>query len=165
MNARLTRWHNDHHQQNDDANDNAHPHLHVFPPHLLPHPVGAATEAVGLRRKVVGLVLQVIKPLATLGDLVNVVLHRLDSAIDFLCPVSAAATFQAASHLMRLRSQEARRTYTLKTLCARIAGVTFFGTALDIGVVETSVVVARHCCALVWLSETSGDRRTVAGSE
>lgn len=105
----------------------------------------------------VGLVLEIVEPLATLGDLVNVVLHCLDGAIDFLYSPSAA-DFQAAPLTMRLRSQEARGTYTLETLCARIAGIALVGATLDIGVVETAVVVsARHCCS--GRQETGGGLR------
>ena len=53
----LTRRNNDDDQQYDNADDDAHAHLHVFPPHLLAHPVGAAAEAICLRCEVVGLVL------------------------------------------------------------------------------------------------------------
>lgn len=80
----LTTRHNDDDQQDDDAHDDAHAHLHVLPPHLLAHAVGAPAETVGLRRQVVRLVLQVIEPLAALRDLVDVVLHRLHGAVDFL---------------------------------------------------------------------------------
>lgn len=65
---------------------------------------------------------------------------------------------------MRRRSQDARGTYTLETLCARIADVAFLGSALDIGVVETAVcVAARHYCGSSDLRGVSGDRWTVGG--
>ena len=63
---KLTRRHNDDDQQDDDADNDAHAHLHVLPPHLLPDPVCASAEALCRYSKVVGLVLQCIKALATL---------------------------------------------------------------------------------------------------
>jgi len=78
------RWHNDNDQEDDDANNDTHAHLHVLPPHLLPHAVCAAPEAVGLRGQRVGLVLQGVEALTTLGDFRDVLLHLRDGAVDFL---------------------------------------------------------------------------------
>lgn len=46
-------WHNDDYQKNDDPADQAHTHLHVFPPHLLPDPVCTTTETLGRVGKIV----------------------------------------------------------------------------------------------------------------
>jgi hypothetical protein len=54
----LTRRDKDDEEQNNDADDEAHSHLHVFPPHLLAHTVGAPSEALGGGGEVIGLVLQ-----------------------------------------------------------------------------------------------------------
>lgn len=52
-------------EQEDDADNDAHSHLHVLPPHLLAYSIRSAAEAVGLGREMVGLVLQIVQPLAT----------------------------------------------------------------------------------------------------
>ncbi len=52
-----TGGHDDNDQQYNDADDQAHPHLHIFPPHLLPDSVRTTPETLGRHRKVVGLVL------------------------------------------------------------------------------------------------------------
>lgn len=59
-NARLelTRRDNDDDKQDDDADNQTHAHLHVLPPHLLAHAVGAPSEALGGHGEVVGLVLE-----------------------------------------------------------------------------------------------------------
>lgn len=91
----LTRRYDNDDEQKDDANDDAHPHLHILPPHLLSYSVGATAEAVGLGREVVGLVLQIIQALAALRDLVDVVLHGVDGAVNLLLlrPLSVIALF------------------------------------------------------------------------
>lgn len=63
--SQLTTWNNDDQQQDNDANDDAHSHLHVLPPHLLANTVGTAAKAVGLCGEVVGLVLQAVEAFAT----------------------------------------------------------------------------------------------------
>jgi hypothetical protein len=85
----LTRGHDDDNQQDYDADDNADPHLHVLPPHLLAHTVGAASEALRGRRQVVGLVLQGIEAVAALRGFVQVILHLAHCAVDFLLSQSA----------------------------------------------------------------------------
>jgi hypothetical protein len=80
----LTRRHDDDNQQNDDADDDADAHLHVLPPHLLAHAVGAAAEALRGRRKIVGLILQGVEAVAALRCFVQVVLHLAHCAVDFL---------------------------------------------------------------------------------
>lgn len=82
--AKHTRWNNDHDEQHDDADDKAHAHLHVLPPHLFSHPVGASPEPLGGGRQVVGLVLERVKMFATFGNLEDVRAHRVDSLLDFL---------------------------------------------------------------------------------
>jgi hypothetical protein len=42
----LTSRDNDHYKQKNDADNQTHTHLHVFPPHLLSHAVGASAEAL-----------------------------------------------------------------------------------------------------------------------
>jgi len=68
--------------ENDDASDQAHPHLHVLPPHLLANAVGATAEAMRRGRKVVGLVLEGVESLAALRYLVDVLAHHPDGVID-----------------------------------------------------------------------------------
>ena len=84
MIRRLTTRYNDNDKQYDDANDKAHPHLHVLPPHLLSDPVGTASEALCGDCKVVGLILEAVEALATFGDLVDVAAHYVDSGVNFL---------------------------------------------------------------------------------
>jgi hypothetical protein len=54
----LTRRDNNDSKQDDDADDEAHAHLHVLPPHLLAHAVGTPSEALGGLGEVVGLILE-----------------------------------------------------------------------------------------------------------
>lgn len=61
----LTTGHDNDDEQEDDADNDAHSHLHVLPPHLLAYSIRSAAEAVGLGREMVGLVLQIVQPLAT----------------------------------------------------------------------------------------------------
>ena len=42
----LTSRDDDEEQQDDDTNDQADAHLHVFPPHLLPHTIGTSSESL-----------------------------------------------------------------------------------------------------------------------
>jgi hypothetical protein len=83
-------------QQDDDADNQTHAHLHVLPPHLLAYTVGSAAEALGRNCQVVGLVLERIEALATLGDLVDVIAHHTDGVVDLslqsLRPRVAAGT-------------------------------------------------------------------------
>jgi hypothetical protein len=99
--GKLTRWNNDDTEEDDDTGDQAHSHLHILPPHLLPgdkleaslweiwysylsHSVGAAAESLSGHRQVVGLVLQGIESFTTLGDLVDILSHNTDCVIDLL---------------------------------------------------------------------------------
>lgn len=87
---------NDDEEQDDDTCDQTHAHFHILPPHLLPHSVGAAAEAMGLVGQVVGLGLQVIQVLTALPDLLDVIVHDIDGVVDFrlqsLCPPISAAS-------------------------------------------------------------------------
>lgn len=87
----LTRRNNDDDEEDDDADNQAHAHLHVLPPHLLAYTVGAPSEALRGDGKVVGLILQRVEAGTALGNLVDVVAHDANSAVDFLESVSAAA--------------------------------------------------------------------------
>ena len=60
-----------------------------LPPHLLAHPVGAPAEALGRRREVVRLVLEMIEALATLRYLVDIVSHHTNGVVDLLAKRSA----------------------------------------------------------------------------
>jgi len=75
-------WDDDNHQKNDDANDYAHAHLHILPPHLLSDPVGPAAETQSRHRKIVGLILKTVQPSATVSDLIDVLPHDSDGIID-----------------------------------------------------------------------------------
>jgi hypothetical protein len=91
-------------KEDDDADNQAYTHLHVLPPHLLANPVGATTESLGRDGKVVGLVLESIETLATLGDLVDVIAHHTDGVVDL--------------SLKSLRSRIATSTLLLRGLAA-----------------------------------------------
>ena len=80
----LTRGNNNDQNENDNADDQAHAHLHILPPHLLADSVGTATEALSGDSQVVGLILQGIQALATLGNLVDVVSHHTNGVVDLL---------------------------------------------------------------------------------
>lgn len=80
----LTRGHDDDNQQDDNADDDTDAHLHVLPPHLLAHAVGAAAEALRGRRQVVGLILQGVEALAALRGFAQVLLHLGHGAVDLL---------------------------------------------------------------------------------
>lgn len=80
----LTRGNHDDQDENDDADDQPHPHLHVLPPHLLADSVGATAEALGRDGQVVGLILQGIQALATLGNFVDVLSHHTNGVVDLL---------------------------------------------------------------------------------
>lgn len=86
-----TRRNDDDDEQDDDADNQAHAHLHILPPHLLAYAVGAPSEALCGDSQVVGLILQRIKTGTALRDLVDVVAHDTNRAVDFLENVLAAA--------------------------------------------------------------------------
>ena len=56
--VQLTRRYNDDNKEDDDADNETHAHLHVLPPHLLAHAVGAPPESLGGHGEIVGLVLE-----------------------------------------------------------------------------------------------------------
>jgi len=93
--------HDDDDQKNYDADDDAHPHLHILPPHLFPHPVGAAAESLGRDGQVVGLVLESVEPSATVGDFIDVLTHDADGVVNLSLdsggPLVAATGRAAAS--------------------------------------------------------------------
>lgn len=82
--SQLTTRNNDNNEKDDDTNDQAHSHLHVLPPHLLPDSVGTTAETLSGNGKVVGLVLQTVQVFSTLRDLVDVRAHDVDGRINFL---------------------------------------------------------------------------------
>lgn len=88
--VRHTTRNDDDDEQKNDADDQAHSHLHVLPPHLLSDSVGTTSEALRRDSQVVGLVLQTIEALATLRDLVDVVAHNIDGGVNFLDNLSVA---------------------------------------------------------------------------
>lgn len=77
-------WHNNNNQNNDDTQDDAQPHLHVLPPHVLTHTVGAPAEALGTDGKVIGFVFNRVQSFTTLGDFIDIVPHDTDSVVDLL---------------------------------------------------------------------------------
>jgi hypothetical protein len=79
-----TGWHNNDNQEDDDSDNQTHAHLHVLPPHLLSDSIGATTEALSRDCQVVGLILQRIQSLASLGYFVDVFSHNADGVIDLL---------------------------------------------------------------------------------
>jgi hypothetical protein len=100
--GRLTR-NDDGDDDDDDEHSQADPHLHVLPPglvsalhatetwdlpHGLPHAIRPSAEPLGGPLQVVRLVLQRIEAFAALRDLVDVVAHDADRAVDLLLAVS-----------------------------------------------------------------------------
>ena len=79
-----TTWNDDDDQKRDYAHNDPDPHLHILPPHLLADSVGAATEALGGLVQVLGLVLELVNVLATLGYGFEILLHDIDRVIDLL---------------------------------------------------------------------------------
>lgn len=75
-------WNNDDYKQDDNADDQTHSHLHVLPPHLFPHTVGAPAKSLCRRGKTICLVLQGIEIFSTLRDLVDIFAHYTDGVID-----------------------------------------------------------------------------------
>ena len=80
----LTGRNDDDENQDNDTTNQARSHLHVLPPHLLADSVGATAEALGRDGQVVGLILQGIQALATLGNLVDVLSHHTNGVVDLL---------------------------------------------------------------------------------
>lgn len=70
--------------QSCNSSDNPHPHLDVLPAHVFPDTVGAASEAISMVFQVVGLVLQNIEVLSTLGKILDVGLHDSGGGIELL---------------------------------------------------------------------------------
>jgi len=95
---RLTGRNNDDDEQDEDADKQAHAHLHILPPHLLADAICASSEALGGGGEVVGLVLQRVEASSSLRDLVDVVPHDADGAVDFL-PRKTLATNKQNMHL------------------------------------------------------------------
>lgn len=101
-----TRRDDDDGQKDNDADAQPDAHLHIliklsapslssgsgtaahFPPHLLADLVRTAPEVVRRLGQLARLVLQVVQALAAVHDLVNVITHNVDSAIDLLLQVS-----------------------------------------------------------------------------
>lgn len=77
-------WHDNHNQHDNDAQDDAQTHLHVFPPHVLAHSVGTTAEALGADGKIICFVLDRVQALASFGNLVDVVSHDADGVVDLL---------------------------------------------------------------------------------
>lgn len=76
--------HDDDNQHNDDTQNETHSHLHVLPPHVLSDAVGAPPEALGTDGKVVCFVFDRVQPLASFGDLVDVIPHDPDGVVNLL---------------------------------------------------------------------------------
>jgi len=75
---------NNDNEQDDYSADQAHPHLHILPPHLFANSVGSTTEALSGDCKVVGLILKGIEAFTTLRDLVDILFHHTNGIIDLL---------------------------------------------------------------------------------
>lgn len=80
----LTCRDDDNDEQDNDAHNQTHAHLHILPPHLLSDPVGSTSKALGGNCQIIGLILQRVKLLASLVDLVDVFTHDTDGIIDLL---------------------------------------------------------------------------------
>ena len=78
-------------EQDDNTSNQAHPHLHILPPHLLSDPIGATSEALGGNCKVVCFVLKRIQSFASLRDFVDVFSHHTHGIVDLLRNKSAIA--------------------------------------------------------------------------
>lgn len=120
----LTRYDDDQDQNNDAGND-AHAHLHVLPPHLLADTVGAPTETLGRYGQVVCLVLQIVDALATLVGHVDVVPHGVDGGLHGLWRKMMSAILHMHIENLKLviRSLDAlsARARTLVEAAGRIA--------------------------------------------
>jgi len=82
MSRRNNSRDNDNKEKNDDADNNAHPHLHVLPPHLLPDSVRSSSEVLSRVGEIVCLVLDRIEMFTALRDLVDVFSHNTNRVID-----------------------------------------------------------------------------------
>ena len=81
---RLTTRDDDDEQKHDYTHNDPDPHLHVLPPHLFAHSVGAATETLGGLVEVFGFVLKLVDVLAALGDGFEVLFHDIDGVVNLL---------------------------------------------------------------------------------
>jgi hypothetical protein len=118
---------NGHNNDNDHNNNTAnqtHAHFHILPPHLLAHSVGPTTESLGTHSKVICFVLERIKSLSSLRDLVDVLSHNSDGIINLLllmarhifspAPVKLFSTDISTSQL--LKGLDGRQGYNLSSL-------------------------------------------------
>lgn len=99
-----TGGYNDHNEQDDDADNDANAHLHVFPPHLLSNFVGTSAETSGRGSQIIGLVLNVIDMFTTLRNFIDVVFHYANRVIDLLL------TTQVSNSRRRATSTRVQRT-------------------------------------------------------
>jgi len=88
---------NDNEDDDEEGNSNDKAHFHVFPPHILPDPIGIASEALSGYSKIVSLILQRVKSLLTLYNLGNVVSHDGDSVINLCLDGSSLGIWPRAS--------------------------------------------------------------------
>ena len=79
-----TRGHNDHDEKDDDSNNDANSHLHVFPPHLLPDSVGTSSKALCRDGQIVSLVLKAIELFTTASYCFEISLDHINRFVDFL---------------------------------------------------------------------------------
>lgn len=77
-------WDNDKDQDDDNTSHDAHPHLHVLPPHLLPYTIRTTTETLGRLSEVISLVLEIVQPLTTLRNVLDIVAHDIHGIVNLL---------------------------------------------------------------------------------
>jgi hypothetical protein len=84
---------NDNSNKDYDTEDEAQPHFHVLPPHLLSYSVCTPPEALCRVRQVICFILELVQVLSSFRGLVDVVSHDTDGVInlglDLSCPALA----------------------------------------------------------------------------
>ena len=116
MSGALTRRHNNDNEKENDTDDKTHAHLHVLPPHIFAHAIGTSAEALGRDGKIVGLVLERVQVLTTLGDLVDVFAHHTDGIIDLLWKISCQPpSWESAAPAFAFRIYQQDNKHALST--------------------------------------------------
>lgn len=90
------RSHDDDYQNNNTDNQ-ADSHLGVLPPHALADSVGTALELARGLCKLVGLVLQTVESLASVGHGLDVLVHDVDRVVQLALDVGNAGVGAAAT--------------------------------------------------------------------
>lgn len=106
-NVRQFRWekhtgrYNDNNEEDDNADDDAHSHLHVLPPHLFSDFVRPSSKILCRTGEIVGLVLQGIEVFTTLAYSMDVFICRCRCVIYFLVKMDVSFMPQDVCLAMR----------------------------------------------------------------